>query len=130
MVSKKCQFYLFSGGSHTKKSISLLLHISPTITLASVWAGRDNTGRLIRAESTGDMDQQMTPNRGGNLFNNTADPPPGPFYQNPGSNQNNNGGGLPQNPNQPQNPNLPQNHDANGPMPIPSPEDMYRMRMR
>ena len=71
----------------------------------------------------------MTPNRGRNLFHNTADPPPGPFYQNPGPNQNNNGGGLPQNVNPPQNPNLPQNHDANGPMPLPSPENMYRMMM-
>ena len=70
------------------------------------------------------MEQQTTPNRGGNLFNNAADPLPGPFFQNPGPNQNNNGGVLP-----PQNTNLPQNQDANGPMPLPSPEDMYRMMM-
>ena len=66
----KMSILSFFRGIHIQKSTSLLLRISPTITLALVWAGRDDTGRLIWAETISSMDPQMTPNRaGGNLFN-------------------------------------------------------------
>ncbi|KAM7489419.1 hypothetical protein LguiB_026903 [Lonicera macranthoides] len=76
------------------------------------------------------MDQNTLNRNVGNQFNNTADPPPNPFYPNHGIPQNNTMGGQPLHHTPPLNadPNL-ASSSGNGNVPLLNPEDMCRMLM-